>query len=92
MASTNIIDQINSTTVHKGQLVAFRMLETMQGHTTGDQVVGAAMMFLMLCERFKLKPRDILDKSSHVLYDSLLVGKGEHTRAIQNYMNMELKT
>jgi hypothetical protein len=88
---TNPIDQINNTTVTKGQLVAFKVLEGLQSYSTGDQLVGIAMMFLMLCERFKVKPRDILDKSSHVLYDSLLVGKGEHTRAIQNYMNMELK-
>ena len=87
----NRLDQVNSTSVHRGQLVAFRMLETMQGHSEGDQLVGSAMMFLMLCERFKIKPRDLLDKASHVLYDSLLVGKGEHTRAITNYMNMEFK-
>ena len=87
----NPLDQINNTTVTKGQLVAFKTIETLQGFNTGDQLVGTAMMFLMLCERFKIKPRDLLDKASHVLYDSLLVGKGEHTRAIKTYMNMELK-
>jgi hypothetical protein len=86
----NITDQINSTTVAKGQMVAFKMLDTLQSEQPGDQVVGAAMMFLMLCERFKQDPREVLRKSSHVLYDSLLVGRGDHTRAIKNYLNMEL--
>ena len=87
----NPLDQINNTTVTKGQLVAFKTIETLQGFNTGDQLVVTAMMFLMLCERFKIQPRDLLDKASHVLYDSLSIGRGEHTRAIKTYMNMELK-
>lgn len=88
--NTAVLDQINSTSVTRGQLVAFKTIETLQGFNTGDQLVGSAMLLLMMCERFKVKPRDLLYKASHVLYDSLLVGTGEHTRAIQNYMNMEL--
>lgn len=87
----NPIDQINSTTVARGQLVAFKVLEGLQSEPVGDQLVGISMMFLMMCERFKQNPRDVLHKSSHVLYDSLSIGKGEHTRAIKTFMNMELK-
>jgi hypothetical protein len=87
----NPIDQINNTTVTEGQLIAFKILEGLQGEPPGKQLVGMAMMFLMFCERYKQKPRAVLDKASHVLYDSLSVGKGEHTRAIKTYMNMELK-
>jgi hypothetical protein len=86
----NPLDQINNTTVTKGQLVAFKVLEGLHGEKPGDQLVGIAMMFLMMCERFKQNPRDVLHKSSRVLYDSLSVGKGEHTRAIKTFMNMEM--
>lgn len=87
----NPIDQINSTTVTEGQLIAFKVLEGLQQEQPGKVLVGIAMMFLMYCERFKIKPNRVLDVASHVLYDSLSVGKGEHTRAIKTYMNMELK-
>jgi hypothetical protein len=86
----NVTDQINSTTVTAGQRVAFRVLNVIQTEKPGDQIVGAAMLFLMLCTRFKAKPRDVLDKSSRVLYDSLSEGRGDHTRAIKTYLNMEL--
>jgi len=87
----NVLDQINSTTVVKGQIVAFKTLEGIQSETGGNQLIGVSMLFLMLCERLKQNPRDVLDKASHVLYDSLSVGTGEHTRAIKLFMNMEIK-
>lgn len=86
----HVLDQINGTTVVAGQRVAFKVLDQLQTEKPGDQIVGAAMLFLLLCERFKQKPTDVLNKSSHVLYDSLSVGRGEHTRAIKTYLNMEL--
>ena len=84
-------DQINSATVTEGQIIAFKVLEGLQQEKPGKVLVGVAMMFLMLCERFKVKPRDVLDVAHRVLYDSLSIGRGEHTRAIKTYMNMELK-
>jgi hypothetical protein len=85
----NVRDQISSTNVARGQLAAFKVLEGMQEIPPGDQLVGIAMMFLMLCERHKQDPRDVLSVGSHVLYDSLSVGKGEHTRAIKQYLRLE---
>lgn len=86
---SSALDQINNSTVTTGQLVAFKLLDGLQSETPGNQLVGIAMMFLMLCERHKLNPRDVLAKGSHVLYDSLSIGKGEHTRAIKQYLRME---
>lgn len=87
----NVLDQINSTTVAKGQLVAFKLLDGIQMEKPGDQLVGISMFLLMLCERYKLSPREVLDKASHVLYDSLSVGTGDHTRAIKQFMQLEMK-
>ena len=70
--------------------MAFKVLDGLHGEKPGDQLVGISMMFLMMCERFKQNPRDVLLKSSCVLYDSLSVGKGEHTRAIKTFMKMEM--
>jgi hypothetical protein len=83
--------QVKNSTVVSGQLVAFKLLEGLQNVTPGDELVGVSMLYLMLCERYKQRPRDVLDTASHILYDSLSVGKGEQTRAIKMFMNMELK-
>ena len=88
---SRVRDQINSSTVTSGQLVAFKVLDGLSQEKPGDQLVGIAMMFLMMCERFKQDPREVLDVSHRVLYDSLSIGRGEHTRAIKQYLNVELK-
>jgi hypothetical protein len=87
--SKSVRDQINGTNVVRGQLAAFKLLEGLQEIPPGDQLVGISMMFLMLCERHKQDPRQVLDIGSHVLYDSLSIGKGEHTRAIKQYLKLE---
>ena len=74
--------QVKGTSVVRGQIAAFKMLEGLQGINQGDQLIGVSMMLLMLCERFKQKPRDVLDTASYVLYDSLSKGKV--------FMNLEL--
>lgn len=86
----NILDQLNMTTVDEGQRVAFRALDVVQTEKPGPQVVGIAILFLLLCTRFKQDPRQVLDKAGRVLYDSLSIGKGEQTRAIKTYLEKEL--
>lgn len=83
--------QIKNSSVVKGQLAAFKLLEGLQDSPPGDELVGVTMLFLMLCERYKQKPSEVLNVGSHILYDSLSIGKGEQTRAIKMFMNMELK-
>ena len=87
---TNIVDQMNSTTVAKAQRVAFKLLDRIQEEQPGDQVVGSAMFFLAMCDRFGTDPRDVLSKASRVWYDSFSVGKGEQARAIREYLKEEL--
>jgi hypothetical protein len=83
-------DQMNFITVTDGQRVAFKILDVTQTEKPGHQVVGAAFYFLMLCGRFKQDPRVVLDKASHVLYDSFSEGTGEQARAMKMYMEKEL--
>ncbi len=86
----NALDQINSVSVEEGQRVAFRVVDVIQTEKPGHQVIGTAMLFLMLCSRFKQDPRQVLDKASHVLYDSFSEGTGEKVRALKTYMELEL--
>lgn len=87
----NITDQLNFARHDDTQQAAFAVLDVLQGiQPKGLQLSAVAFMFLLLCERFKQDPRDVLDKTSRVLKDSLSHGRGEYTRAIQNYMKEEL--
>lgn len=90
-APRTVRDQLNSTTVHQAQIVAFKLLDAISGESQGDQLAGITMLFLMMNERYKQDPRHTLQVGSHVLYESLSVGRGEHTRAIKQFLNMEIK-
>jgi hypothetical protein len=89
--ANSITDQLNSVTSENSQKVAFTLLDMIQGiEPKGLQLSGVALMFLLMCERYKQNPREVLDKSSRVLYDAFLEGRGEYIRAIQNYLKEEL--
>lgn len=86
----NITDQLNMVTAENSQMVAFSLLDSMQHiKPQGLQLSGTAMMFLLMCTRFKQDPREVLNKTSRVLYDAFSEGRGEHVRAIRNYLEEE---
>ncbi|MGQ0595824.1 hypothetical protein [Aquabacterium sp.] len=76
-------------TPEKTQQVAFKALDALQGDKAGDQVAAVSMMFLLVCQRHRLKPRDVLDKGARILQDSLSQGRGEYVRAIRDYLQDE---
>jgi hypothetical protein len=84
------MDQLNFCSTQEAQRVAFKVISVLQDEPAGKQVAGAALLFLMLCERFNQKPRDVLNKSARMLYDAFSEGTGEHAKAIQTYLLKEL--
>ena len=86
----NTLDQLNSVSSYTAQEAAFQVIDRLQSYNSGEQVAGAALVFLLLCERFKQDPRDVLSKGSAVLLDTLTYGSGEQTRAIKTYLNQEI--
>jgi hypothetical protein len=86
----NTIDQINTVSFTKAQYAAFTVIDALQGFNSGEQIAGAALVFHLLCERFKQDPREVLNKGHQVLQDSLSFGSGEHVKAIKTYLNKEL--
>ena len=86
----NTIDQLNAVSSQAAQEAAFVVIDRLQSYNSGEQIAGAALVFLMLCERFKQDPREVLLKGSAVLLDTLSYGTGEQTRAIKTYLNKEL--
>lgn len=87
----SILDQLNFASADSSQRVAFALLDAMQGiEPKGLQLSGTALMFLLMCEKSKLDPRDVLDKASHILHRAFIEGRADHIRAIQTYLDKEL--
>lgn len=86
-----MLDQLNMITSEKAQQVAFQVVNSLQSEKPGHQVAAVAITFLLMCERYSVDPRDILDKTKRITYDALSEGRGEYIRAIKHYVQEELK-
>lgn len=86
-----IRDYLNDQSPETTQQAAFTLLDQIQGiQPKGLQVSAVAFLFILMCERFRIDPREVLDKTHKVLRDSLSQGRGEYVRAIRNYVEKEL--
>ena len=89
MADTAL--QITAVSSEDAQKAAFTVLDILQGvNPPGVRVVSVAFMLLMICRRFRLDPRDVLDKTDRMIRDSLSKGRGEYVRAIREYLREEV--
>lgn len=52
-------------------------------------VMGVAVLFLLVCERFKLEPREVLDTAARVLRRAREV-EPQYPRGISEYLHKEL--
>ena len=86
-----MLDQLNMITSQKAQQDAFKVINALQSEPAGHQIAAIAVTFLMVCQRYKVDPRAVLDKASRIAYDAFSEGRGEYIRAIQNYIREELK-
>ena len=84
-------DQFNSISRDGAQLGAFKVIHSLQDLPKGHQVAAVAVAFQMMCQRFKADPRDLLYSASRIIEEAYSDGRGEHIRAVQNYIEGELK-
>lgn len=83
-------DKFNSLTAASNQEAAFTVLVGLDGALKDEQLVaGVATFLLLLCARFKLNIREVLDVTTRRTKDGLSEGRGEHIRAIQEYVKGE---
>lgn len=89
----NALDQLNFVGTNEAALITFKIVNAIQQEKPGRQMAGVANLFLLMCERYKLDPREVLNKASRRLYDSFGedAGRGEHIRAMKAYVYGELK-
>ena len=86
----NTIDQLNAVSYTAAQAAAFKVIDALQNFNAGEQVAGAALVFHLLCEKYKQNPRDVMVKGHQVLQDALSFGRGEHINAVKAYLNKEI--
>lgn len=84
-------DRFYSLTAESNQVAAFTVLTALDGALKDEELVaGIATFLLMLCARYELNVLDVLNCTRRRTKDGFSEGRGEHIRAIQEYMRGEL--
>lgn len=86
-----MLNQVNVASADIAAKAAFQVLNVIQELPKDQQAIGIAMLYFMLTERYKLHPVDLLEKIRKVVKDAYSEGRGEHIRAINNYLHGELR-
>lgn len=83
-------DSFHSAAAPATSELAFSLVDAMQGKPEGYQFAAVALLFLLMCRRFDANPGDVLSSTGRRVEDALSIGRGEHIRAIKNYINEEM--
>ena len=83
-------DRFLSLTADTAQVSAFTVLTGLDGSLKDEEMLaGVSTFFLMLCKRYDLDVRSVLDVTERRLKDAFSEGRGEHIRAVQEYCRGE---
>jgi hypothetical protein len=85
------MDSFNCVSTANACRAAFGSLDGIQSLKEGQQLAGVSLMFLLLCKRLNVNPRDTLAASERIIQDGLKENN-EHINAIFHYLRMELPT
>lgn len=83
-------DKLHSISSHRAQTSAFKLLDSLQRLSTEEQGAALILSFLLMCKRYNYDPREACQLGERILADCLSKGRGEHARALINYMKEEL--
>jgi hypothetical protein len=83
-------DSLHNIGSHQAQTSAFKLLDGVQRLPKHEQVSALILSFLLICKRYDYAPREACELGERILADCLSKGRGEHARALINYMKGEL--
>jgi hypothetical protein len=69
---------------------AYALLRTLQEIPKGNQVMALGVAFHLICQRYNVQPQDIFAQTGRRIKNGLSEGRGEHIRAIQQYIKGEI--
>jgi hypothetical protein len=90
-------DTLNSIPPQRAAAVAFRAVDVLQDLSPEDQQAGIAMLFLMLCRRHRMTPREVteaIEQAGRRIEDALRPSindkPGDIVRALRMYLKEEM--
>lgn len=87
----NLTDAINFASMKGTVECAFRIINGVQHHKiVGERVLAMACVFVLLCERFNICPREVIGKAERFMKDTDKVTYVTQISAIKEYLNKEM--
>jgi hypothetical protein len=87
--NTNLIDLgISDSTNIK--TVSMSVVNALQNFRKGDQVVGLAVVWILVCERFDIKPIEIIPFANKLLHQTFDSKYNPEFSALKDYVHGEL--
>lgn len=90
-------DRLSAISPQRAAQVAFRAVDAVQDLSPEDQQAGISLLFLMLCRRLRLTPREVseaLEMAGRRLEDGLRPSAddkpGDTIRALRMYLREEM--
>jgi hypothetical protein len=90
-------DRFTTISPQRAAAVAFRAVDAVQDLTPEDQQAGIAVLFLMLCRRHRLTPREVteaIEQAGRRIEDAMRPSAddkpGDIVRALRMYLKEEL--
>jgi hypothetical protein len=90
-------DRLSAISPQRAAQVAFRAVDVLQDMSPEDQQAGMALLFLMVCRRHRMTPREVsesLEIAGRRLADALRPSTddkpGDTVRALRMYLKEEL--
>ena len=81
-------DQMNNADPVQVGRAAMAVIDAVQDLTPEHQALGMAATFMLLCDRFKVKPQDVFETSQNVMNG--VAGERPEFAAVQSYLKEEL--
>lgn len=85
----SVRDELTNATIGPVARAAFRCIDVLQDERKGSQLAGAAVLFLLICRRNNLDPREVLSLSSGML-NAAFRDNNEHALAIKMFLKEDV--
>lgn len=76
---------------HRTKQICFLVIDVLQQFKKEDTVVALAILWLMICDRYKLKTWEVLDTAQAILNASFSGENKDQLTALREYMKNDLK-
>lgn len=85
----SVRDELTNAAIAQVARAAFRCIDVLQDERKGSQLAGAAVLFLLICRRNNLDPREVLTLSSAML-NKAFRDNNEHAMAIKMFLKEDI--